>query len=188
MPDTSDQRRKRWRLRHTPPKCRFRRARPCRYAVKRISKVRLKEPNQLQHGMVKVRSWRGHGCPPEASLTAFEGLGRPSALVRRGPASHTLREAVALLPEAAHKSTTSLRLTMQAAHGARARAADAARARVARQPRPRPVRAAADQHGRRGRDAARDAGGAGRRALPPAAGLRQDERARMVKVAVWARP
>jgi len=37
--------------------------------------------------MLKVRSWRGHGCPPEASLTASEGLGLPSALVKRGPAS-----------------------------------------------------------------------------------------------------
>ena len=35
----------------------------------------------------KVRSWRGHTCPPEASLTAFEGLGLPSAPVNRGPAS-----------------------------------------------------------------------------------------------------
>ena len=41
----------------------------------------------LRDSMVKVASWRGHGCPPEASLTTFEGLGMPSALVRRGPAS-----------------------------------------------------------------------------------------------------
>ena len=37
--------------------------------------------------MVKVRSWRGHSWPPEASLTAFESLRPPSALVKRGPAS-----------------------------------------------------------------------------------------------------
>ena len=42
---------------------------------------------QPQDSMVKVRSWRGHSCLPEASLTAFEGLGLPSALVTRGPAS-----------------------------------------------------------------------------------------------------
>ena len=41
----------------------------------------------LYERMVKVRSWRGHSCPPEASLTASEGLGLPSALVKRDPAS-----------------------------------------------------------------------------------------------------
>ena len=42
--------------------------------------------------MVKVRSWRGHSCLPEASLTAFEGLGLPSGLVRSNLSSdHTER-------------------------------------------------------------------------------------------------
>ena len=39
--------------------------------------------------MVKVASWRRHGWPPRASHAASEGLGLPSALVRRGPASQT---------------------------------------------------------------------------------------------------
>ena len=34
----------------------------------------------------KWPSWRGHSWPPRAHQTASEGLGRPSALVRRGPA------------------------------------------------------------------------------------------------------
>ena len=37
----------------------------------------------------KWPSWWVHGWPPEASLAAFEGLGLPSALVRRGPAPQT---------------------------------------------------------------------------------------------------
>ena len=36
--------------------------------------------------MVKVASWRGHGWPPRAHRAASEGLGLPSALVRRGSA------------------------------------------------------------------------------------------------------
>jgi len=36
--------------------------------------------------MVKVASWRGHSWPPWARQAASEGLGLPSALVRRGPA------------------------------------------------------------------------------------------------------
>jgi len=47
----------------------------------------LRDNPETWDSMVKVRSWRGHSCPPEAPLTAFEGLGLPSALVRRGPAS-----------------------------------------------------------------------------------------------------
>ena len=37
----------------------------------------------------KWPSWRGHGWPPRARQAASEGLGLPSALVRRGPASQT---------------------------------------------------------------------------------------------------
>ena len=33
--------------------------------------------------------WRGHSWPPRAPQSASEGLGLPSALVRRGPASQT---------------------------------------------------------------------------------------------------
>ena len=40
-------------------------------------------------GWSEVRSWRGHSWPPRAPQTASEGLGRPSALVRSGPASET---------------------------------------------------------------------------------------------------
>ena len=38
-------------------------------------------------GWSKRPSWRGHSWPPRAHQTASEGLGLPSALVRRGPAS-----------------------------------------------------------------------------------------------------
>ena len=54
-------------------------------------------------GWSKWPSWRGHSWPPRAHSSASEGLGLPSALVRRGPAPQTspLREAVAFPPEAA---------------------------------------------------------------------------------------
>ena len=38
------------------------------------------------NSMVKVASWRAHGGPQRAHQTASQGLGLPSALVRRGPA------------------------------------------------------------------------------------------------------
>ena len=38
------------------------------------------------HSMVKVASWWRHSWPPRASQPASEGLRRPFALVRRGPA------------------------------------------------------------------------------------------------------
>ena len=37
----------------------------------------------------KWPSWRGHSWPPRAHQSASEGLGLPSALVRRGPAPQT---------------------------------------------------------------------------------------------------
>ena len=40
-------------------------------------------------GWSKRPPWRGHSWPPRAHQSASEGLGLPSALVRRGPASQT---------------------------------------------------------------------------------------------------
>ena len=45
----------------------------------------------IEEGMVRAAwskwpSWRGHTWPPRAPQTASEGVGLPSALVRRGPA------------------------------------------------------------------------------------------------------
>ena len=36
---------------------------------------------------VKVASWGGHSRPPQTHLTAYEGSGLPSALLRTRPAS-----------------------------------------------------------------------------------------------------
>ena len=64
--------------------------------------------------MAKVRSWRGRGCPPEAALAAFEGVGLPSALVKRGPASQMPPRGRGLSARGRPSRHFSLRLTIQA--------------------------------------------------------------------------
>ena len=51
-------------------------------------RLRIPSPGKPQHGQSPAwsASWRGRSWPPRARRTASEGLGLPSALVRRGPA------------------------------------------------------------------------------------------------------
>ena len=64
--------------------------------------------------MVKVRSWRGHSCPPENSLTCVRWLGATLRTREKRPSVSDATERPWSFSQRPPKLTISLRLTIQA--------------------------------------------------------------------------
>jgi len=99
-------------------------------------------------GWSKWPSWRGQSWPPRAHQSPSEGLGLPSALVRRGPASQMPSRGRGSSSQSPPKLTFSLRLTTQACCSSSSSARDEATSRRLARPVPFPSREACHLTGR----------------------------------------